>query len=128
MDPKELKFAKSHEWIEAEGASRKVGISDFAQEQLGDIVFVEFPDEPKDVAAGDEVCIVESCKATSSVYAPVAGRIVEYNSGLADTPEKINESPFDEAWLFKIEPTDDEAGGTATLMSFDDYTKQCEQE
>ena len=84
MVEKELKFTKAHEWREAQGARRKVGISNFAQEQLGDIVFVEFPEDEKQVKAGDEVCIVESCKATASIYAPIAGRVVASGVGAAE--------------------------------------------
>lgn len=122
----ELKFTKTHEWIEAQGARRKVGISDFAQEQLGDIVFVEFPEDEKQVNAGDEVCIVESCKATASIYAPVAGRVVATNTALADAPEKINESPYEEGWLFEIEV--DDGADESALLDQTDYLKLCEEE
>lgn len=122
----ELKFTKSHEWIEPTGKTRKVGISQFAQEQLGDIVFVEFKDEGTELAPGDEACLIESCKATASVYAPVPGRIVAINKGLEDAPEKINESPYQEGWILEIEVADgaDESG----LMDFDAYKKTCEEE
>ena len=112
MRPESLKYLESHEWIEPEGARRKVGISDFAQDQLGDIVYIEFPDDGKEVARGDEVCVVESTKATGSVYAPLAGKIVACNRALEDAPESVNKSPYDEGWLFEIEPAPgaDEAG------------------
>lgn len=122
----ELKFMKSHEWIEGEGATRKVGISDFAQDQLGDIVYVEFQEPGQAKAAGEEVCIVESCKATASVYAPVAGKIVAYNTTLEDAPEKINESPYGEGWIFKIEV---EAGADESkLLDVEAYKKACEED
>jgi len=122
----ELKFAKSHEWIEATGKTRKVGISNFAQDQLGDIVYVELKEAGESVGAGDEACIVESCKATASVYAPMAGKIVAYNSELENAPEKINESPYEEGWLFEIEVEDgaDESG----LMDSEAYVKVCDEE
>lgn len=125
MNEKDLKFAKTHEWIESSGARRKVGISDFAQSQLGDIVFVEFPDAGKTLKAGEEACIVESCKATASVYAPVSGKIVAYNTGLADNPEAINQSPYDKGWLFEIEL--DAASGERDLMGQEAYLKTCNE-
>ncbi len=118
-----FKYAKSHEWIEPEGAVRKVGISDFAQSQMGDIVYVEFPAGPKEVQAGDEVCVIESCKATASVYAPIAGKVTIYNKSLADAPEKINQDPYAGGWLFQIEPA---AGADASsLMDQTTYLKTC---
>ena len=129
MVGEQFKFLKSHEWIEPEGKRRKVGISDFAQSQLGDIVFVEFPDEDeKDVAAGDEVCVIESCKATASVYAPLAGRVVAFNRGLADEPEKINQSPYEEGWLFEIEVDEGKGGDESALMDHEAYLKMCNEE
>ena len=127
METAQLLFAKSHEWIEAEGGTRKVGISDFAQSQLGDIVYVEFPDEEgKVVAAGDEIAIVESCKATASVYAPVGGRIVAVNEALADEPDKINQSPYGEGWLFEIEVDGDV--DVSALLDHEAYLKICNEE
>jgi glycine cleavage system H protein len=122
----ELKYTKSHEWIESTGKTRKVGISQFAQEQLGDIVFVEFKDEGTELVPGDEACLIESCKATASVYAPLPGKIVAVNKGLEDAPEKINESPYEAGWILEIEVADgaDESG----LMSLEDYQKTCEEE
>jgi len=114
MDPTSLKYARSHEWIEGTGARRKVGISDFAQHSLGDIVFVEYPALGKKLAAGEEACIVESCKATSGVYAPVAGRLVAVNDALIQSPETINQSPYDAGWLFELE-LDEGADDSALL-------------
>lgn len=125
MDKLNLKFTKTHEWIEPSGARRKVGISDFAQSQLGDVVYVEFPDAGKTLAAGDEACLIESCKATASVYAPVAGKIVAYNKALVNDPQAINQSPYDEAWLFEIElaPGADDSG----LLNHEAYLKTCNE-
>jgi glycine cleavage system H protein len=103
MDQEKLKYARSHEWIEPAGKRRKAGISDFAQKALGDIVYVEFPAEGKKVAAGEEACLIESAKATSSVYAPLPGTLTAFNTSLAAAPEKINQDPFGEGWLFEIE-------------------------
>lgn len=121
-----LKFAKSHEWIEPAGKTRKVGISQFAQEQLGDIVFVEFKEPGAELAAGEEACLIESCKATASVYAPVAGKIVAFNKALENAPEKINESPYEDGWLFEIEVAD--GADESALMDIDAYQKACAEE
>ncbi len=101
--PSELKYTKSHEWVrqEADG-SVTIGITDHAQELLGDLVFVELPEVGSDLAAGDACCVVESVKAASDVYMPVSGEITEVNEVLADTPETINDSAFDDGWLFKV--------------------------
>ncbi len=125
MDRAELKFTRSHEWMEPRGHRRKVGISDFAQEQMGDIVYVEFPEEGKEVHAGEEVCVIESCKATASVYATASGKIVRLNKDLVDAPEKINKSPYDEGWLYEIE-IDPEATDDASLMDLTTYLKTTE--
>ncbi len=126
MDANSLLYTKSHEWIEASGARRKVGITDFAQGQLGDIVYVEFPKTPKAVGAGGEACVIESCKATASVYAPVAGTVVAVNTPLTTAPEKINQAPLDEGWLFELEL--DAAADTSALLSPADYEKFCKEE
>lgn len=126
MDAKTLLYTKSHEWIESAGAKHKVGITDFAQSQLGDIVYAEFPKPGKKLAAGDEACIIESCKATASVYAPVAGTLTAVNSPLASTPEKINTSPLDEGWLFELEL--DEGADLSSLLNLEAYEKFCKEE
>ena len=101
--PSELKYTKSHEWVrqEADG-SVTIGITDHAQELLGDLVFVELPEVGSDLTAGDACCVVESVKAASDVYMPVSGEVTEVNEVLADTPETINDSAFDDGWLFKV--------------------------
>lgn len=95
-------FTEDHEWIELDGEIATVGITDYAQSQLGDIVFVEVPDEGKVVAKGDDAAVVESVKAASDVYAPVSGTIVEGNPALADEPALVNEDPEGEGWFFKM--------------------------
>ena len=104
--PKELRYTESHEWArkEADG-SVAIGITDHAQEQLGDIVFVEAPQVGRKVAAGESVGVVESVKAASDIYAPVAGEIVAANGELGGAPEKVNEDAFG-AWMFRIKPSD----------------------
>lgn len=101
--PNELKYAKSHEWVRDEGdGTVVVGITDHAQELLGDLVFVELPEVGDTVDAGNECAVVESVKAASDVYSPVSGEVVAVNEGLADAPETVNEDAFGEGWLFKV--------------------------
>ena len=99
-------YTEDHEWVEVDGDIGTVGISEYAQGQLGDIVFVETPDEGKDVTKGDDVAVVESVKAASDVYSPVSGTVIEGNDALADTPELVNEDPEGDGWFFKITLTD----------------------
>lgn len=102
--PAELRYAESHEWARQEGDLIVVGISDHAQEALGDVVFVELPEVGKVfAAAGDQAGVVESVKAASDIYSPVAGEVVEVNEALADGPEALNEAPYD-SWIFKVKP------------------------
>lgn len=126
MDAKTLLYTKSHEWIEPAGSKRKIGITEFAQGQLGDIVYVEFPKTPKKLDAGAEACVIESCKATASVYAPVPGTMVAVNSPLSTAPEKINQSPLEDGWLFELEV--DASIDTSSLMSLEAYEKFCKEE
>lgn len=120
--PEELKYAKSHEWVRVEGDVATVGITDHAQQELTDIVFVEVPDKGKAVKAGEACAVVESVKTASDIYAPVSGEIIEGNSAVADAPELVNGEPFGGGWLFKIKLTDpSELDG---LMSAADYGTQ----
>lgn len=117
--PADLKYTESHEWIRTEAdGTLTVGISDHAQEALGDIVFVDLPEAGRQVSAGESIAVVESVKAASDIYAPVAGEIIESNGDLGDAPDAVNAKPY-EAWLFKIKPTD--ANATAALLSADQY-------
>lgn len=99
-------FSKDHEWVDVEGDIGTVGISDYAQEQLGDVVFVELPDVGKQVAAGDEAAVVESVKAASEVYAPVAGEVVAVNDALGDTPGLVNEAAESTGWFIRLKIAD----------------------
>jgi glycine cleavage system H protein len=99
-------FTQDHEWIELDGDTATVGITDYAQSQLGDIVFVETPDAGKTVSKGDDAAVVESVKAASDVYAPVAGTVVEGNPALADNPALVNEDPEGEGWFFRLTLSD----------------------
>ena len=101
--PDNLKYTKSHEWVRIEGDTATVGITDHAQAELTDVVFVELPETGRVLAAGDNCAVVESVKTASDLYAPVAGTVLEINAALADTPELTNDSPFDEGWFFKLQ-------------------------
>ena len=106
--PGELYYTPEHEWVAINGSTASVGITDHAQEQLGDIVFVEAPQVGRKVAAGEAIGVVESVKAASDIYAPVAGEIVAANAELGAAPEKVNEDAFS-AWMFRIRPSDPQA-------------------
>jgi len=101
--PDNLKYAKSHEWVRIEGDTAIIGITDHAQAELTDVVFVELPEKGRVLAAGDNCAVVESVKTASDLYAPVGGTVSEVNTALADTPELANDSPFDEGWFFKMQ-------------------------
>ena len=123
--PNNLKFLDSHEWARLEDdGTVTVGISDHAQELLGDIVFVELPDIGKNIAKKGDIAVVESVKAASDVYSPVSGEITEINEALNDNPEIINASPYDEGWFFKIKPQDIEE--LANLLDSEAYKKVSE--
>jgi glycine cleavage system H protein len=100
------KFSKDHEWVEVSGKSATVGITDFAQEQLGDVVFVELPEVGRTVAAHEQVAVVESVKAASEVFSPVGGKVTAANQAIVDEPAKVNADPFGAAWFFKLELSD----------------------
>jgi glycine cleavage system H protein len=102
----DLRYSKEHEWVRLDGDIATVGISNFAQEQLGDVVFVELPDVGKKVEQSGDACVVESVKAASEVYAPVAGEIVEVNSALEEDPELVNQAPTGDGWFMKIRVSD----------------------
>lgn len=125
--PSELKYAASHEWARLEeDGTVTVGISDHAQEALGDVVFVELPDVGASLAAGDEAGVVESVKAASDVYAPLGGTVVAVNELLEDEPETVNSDPYNDGWFYKLEGVD--TAELNSLLSADDYIAQCEAE
>ena len=106
--PAELKYASSHEWLRSEGNGiYTVGITEHAQDLLGDMVFVELPEVGDSVAQGDDVAVAESVKAASDIYAPIAGEIVEVNEALTDSPELVNSAPYTDGWMFKIKASDE---------------------
>lgn len=119
--PDDLKFAKTHEWVRLEGNTGVVGISDFAQQELGDIVFVEAPDEGTEIAAGDAMGSVESVKAVSELNAPVSGTVTEVNDALQDHPEILNQDPYGQGWIIKVTLSD--PGELSNLMDAEAYAK-----
>lgn len=125
--PSELKFASSHEWARMEeDGTITIGISDHAQEALGDVVFVELPEVGVILAAGDDAAVVESVKAASDIYAPVGGEVIAINEKLEDEPETVNADPYNDGWFFQLQPADtSELDG---LLSADDYRQRCEEE
>ena len=102
----DLKYTKTHEWVKLTGTKAKIGITDHAQEELTDIVFVELPTVGKELKKGEELCVVESVKSVSEVYAPVSGKVIAVNTKLDDSPEIINNSPYDDGWLVELEVKD----------------------
>jgi len=104
--PKDLRYSEEHEWAKVEGDKIRVGITDFAQHELGDIVFVELPEVGTELKVNEAFGSVESVKTVSELYAPVSGKVVEINSELEDSPELVNESPYEKAWMIVIEPSD----------------------
>ena len=126
---KNVKYQKSHEWARKDGDIILVGISDYAQDSLGDIVFVELPEPGTEFSQGDSFGVVESVKAASDVFVPVSGEIVEINEELSDTPERINEEPFKGGWLLKIRARDEsELDGLMDASAYEEYTKELEAE
>ena len=123
--PENYKFLSSHDWARLEEDGKvTVGISDYAQDQLGDIVFVELPEIDSEVNQGDEAAVVESVKAASEVYSPVSGKVIDVNSSLEDSPETVNLSAFEEGWFFKIEATD--ISELENLLLPEQYSEHCQ--
>ncbi len=124
--PDELKYTEEHEWVLVEDDIVTIGITDFAQEQLGDVVFVELPEVGDDLEMGKSFGVVESVKAVSDIYAPVSGEVVEINDELPNEPEIINSSPYDDGWLVRLKLTD--PGELDDLMDADGYQEFIEKE
>ena len=126
MYPDNLKYHKEHTWVKVSGNKATVGISFYAQESLGDIVYVDTPEMDSTVEAGTELTQIESTKATSSVISPVSGTVVEFNEDLADSPEIINEDPYEKGWVAIIEVEDDSE--LDALLDADEYAKYIDEE
>ena len=122
--PEELYYTKDHEWINVDGDSATVGISDYAAKALGDVVFVELPELGTDFAQGDEIAVVESVKAASEVYAPIGGEVTAVNDALEGAPETVNAGPMGEGWFVKMTVAD--AGNLDSLMDEAAYKTYCE--
>ena len=126
MNPDDIKYHRDHSWVRIEGKRATVGISDFAQQQLGDIVYVDLPEVDTEVDADSELCEIESTKATAPVVSPITGTVVEVNEDLADSPEIINEDPYGNGWLVVVEMSDPTEVGD--LMSRSEYEKFLKEE
>ncbi|HLI25012.1 MAG TPA: glycine cleavage system protein GcvH [Acidimicrobiales bacterium] len=122
--PEELRYTPDHEWVRLEGGKVRIGITDYAQDALGDVVFVQLPQPGSSVGAGQSFSEVESTKSVSDVYAPLAGTVVEVNGELDGSPQKLNEDPYGEGWLAVIEPADPDAYGN--LMDAGAYRRLIE--
>jgi glycine cleavage system H protein len=121
--PGDLQYTKTHEWVRREGDTATVGITDHAQDELGDVVFIELPEEGASFGAGDAFGTIESVKAVSDLYSPVGGEVVEVNEALNDAPEKVNEDPYGEGWFIRLR-----VSGEGNLLSAEEYEKVLEEE
>jgi glycine cleavage system H protein len=121
--PGELEYTKTHEWVKREGDVATIGITDHAQDELGDVVFIELPEEGASLEAGDSFGTIESVKAVSDLYAPVGGEVVEVNETLNDSPERVNEDPYGGGWMIRLR-----VSGEGELFSADEYEKLLEEE
>jgi glycine cleavage system H protein len=123
--PKEFKYSEEHEWVKTEGNQVRIGITDFAQAELGDIVFVELPEVGDDIQADEPFGSVESVKTVSELYAPISGKVVAINEDLDDSPEFVNESPYEKAWMIIVEPSDaSELDKLMTAEQYEEMTKE----
>jgi len=122
--PNEIRYVETHEWVRLDDGQAVVGISDHAQDALGDVVYVELPDIGATVGKGDEIAVVESVKAASDIYAPLAGSVVAVNQALEDSPELVNESPYGEGWFFTIAV--DNLADADALLTAQEYQQMCE--
>ena len=120
--PSDLKFLDSHEWIKVDDNTVIVGISDHAQNELGEVVFVELPAIGDEFISGDEAAVVESVKAASEVYTPLSGEVIEVNEALEENPELVNTSPYEDGWFFKLRVSDENLGSIDSLMTAEEYS------
>ena len=124
--PKELRYSEEHEWVKVEGNQVRIGITDFAQSELGDIVFVELPEVGDEISADEPFGSVESVKTVSELYAPISGKVVAINEDLDDSPEFVNESPYEKAWMIVVELTD--ASEVDNLMTAEQYEEMVKED
>ena len=120
--PSDLKFLDSHEWIKVDDNAAIVGISDLAQNELGEVVFVELPAIGDEFVSGDEAAVVESVKAASEVYTPITGEVIEVNEALEENPELVNTSPYEDGWFFKLKVSDENLVSIDSLMTAEEYS------
>ena len=120
--PSDLKFLDSHEWVKVDDNTVIVGISDHAQNELGEVVFVELPGIGDEFVSGDEAAVVESVKAASEVYTPISGEVIEVNEALEENPELVNTSPYENGWFFKLKVSDENLGSIDSLMTAEEYS------
>ena len=120
--PSDLKFLDSHEWVKVDDNAVIVGISDHAQNELGEVVFVELPAIGDEFVSGDEAAVVESVKAASEVYTPLSGEVIEVNEALEENPELVNTSPYEDGWFFKLRVGDENLGSIDSLMTAEEYS------
>ncbi len=127
MGHPDLKFSKDHTWVKIEDGKSLIGITDYAQNELGDVVFIEFPDIGQEVSQGDAFGVIESVKAVSDLHAPVGGTVAEINEELQDAPEVVNSDPLEKGWIIALE-SNDASEQAKSLMNEDDYIKYTEEE
>jgi len=125
MYPDNLRYTKDHEWVDLKGDTATVGVSHFAQQELGDVVFVELPEVGRRLKQGEEFGTIESVKAVSEIYCPVSGEVIEVNSALKDHPEQVNRAPYAEGWILRLRVSDAaEAAGLMDATAYRDYVGQ----
>ncbi len=123
--PKDLRYSEEHEWVKVEDGKARIGITHFAQSELGDIVFVELPQVGDEIKSNEPFGSVESVKTVSELYAPISGKVIEVNNELEDSPEYVNESPYENAWMIVVEPTDTaEVDALMTAEQYEEMTKE----
>jgi glycine cleavage system H protein len=129
MNLSELKFTKEHEWIHVEGQNATIGITDYAQKELGDVVYVELPAEGEEFSKGDACSNIESVKAVSDIYIPISGEVIEVNTDLENNPELINQSPYEQGWIFKVKISKtEELNEMLTFTQYEEYIKGISEE
>ncbi|NMA55728.1 MAG: glycine cleavage system protein GcvH [Firmicutes bacterium] len=124
--PEELRYLDTHEWVRVEGDKAYVGITDYAQDQLGDVVFVELPEEGEEFEQKDSIAVVESVKAAADIYAPISGTVLAVNEALEDNPELVNEDPYGEGWMFTLSIDNEEE--LEEMLTAEGYKKVLEEE
>ena len=127
--PKELRYSEEHEWAAVDENIATIGITDYAQEQLGDVVYIELPETGTEVTKGDKFGVVESVKAVSDIYSPVTGTVVAVNTGLPNAPETVNDEPYGDGWMIRVEMSDlEELNDLMTAAEYEKFIKEAEEE